>query len=76
MKITGIVLIVISLILKYIINERRFNRRNFAGMQKFSSYGKAVRLKLLENIIYFIARLALPAGIVLLIVSLLKTNLK
>ncbi|WP_158993984.1 hypothetical protein [Mucilaginibacter sp. L196] len=72
MKITGIVLIVISLILKYIINERRFKRRNFAGMQKFSSYGKAVRVKLIENTIYFIARLLLPLGGVLLIISFFK----
>jgi hypothetical protein len=72
MKITGIALIAISLIIKYIINQRRFNRRNFAGMQKFNSYGKAVRVKLLANTIYFIARLLLPVGIILLIVSLLK----
>lgn len=69
MKITGIVLIVISLIIKYIINERRFNRRNFAGMQKFNSYSKAVWVKLLENVIFFIARVLLPVGFILLIVS-------
>jgi hypothetical protein len=69
MKITGIVLIVISLILKNIINERRFKRRNFAGMQKFTSYSKAVRVKLIENTILFLARLLLPAGIILLIIS-------
>jgi hypothetical protein len=72
MKITGIVLIVISLITKYVINERRFNRRNFAGMQKFTSYSKAVRIKLPENSIYFIARLLLSVGIILLIISLFK----
>ena len=72
MKITGIVLIVISLIVKYIINQRRFNRRNFAGMQKFTSYGKTVRVKLIESTIYFITRLLLPVGIILLVASLIK----
>ena len=72
MKVTGIVLIVISLIIKYIINQRRFNRRNFAGMQKFASYGKAVRVKLIESVIFFIAWLLLSVGIILLIVSLIK----
>jgi len=69
MKITGIVLIVISLVLKYIINERRFKRRNFAGMQKFSSYDKAVVIRVVEKIIYIIAKLLLPIGLILEIVS-------
>lgn len=48
--ILGIVLLIGGISLWYLINRRRFNRRNFAGLEEFSSYEKSWFVTFLERI--------------------------
>lgn len=65
----GLILLVIGLFIRYQIGKRRFNRRGMAGLQQFSSYGRAVLTTLLERLILFIGNLCLLAGMLLLAVA-------
>lgn len=40
---------------RFKINERKFERRNIAGLEQFESYGQAVRTKIGEGVISFVA---------------------
>lgn len=59
----GIILFLTGLALRYRVNRRRFNRRNVAGLQTFSSYGQSVAISLFERLVKFI-------GLVMLLFSL------
>lgn len=45
----------VTLALWAIIGRRRFNRRNFAGVEEFDSYGSAVGHGLFEALLEFVA---------------------
>ena len=63
----AIVLIGTGLLVRYLINRRRFNRRGIAGLQLFSSYEKWWLTTRIEALFYFLGLLAIVAGILLLI---------
>ena len=63
--IIAIFLIGAGLLTRYHIGRRRFNRRGIAGIQQFSSYGKAVCTLAIEKLLLFLATLCLLAGMVL-----------
>jgi hypothetical protein len=65
----GILLTAIGLFIRYHISRRRFNRRGIAGLQHFSSYGKALMITTIERLFSLIARLCLLAGMLLLAVE-------
>jgi hypothetical protein len=56
-----------GLLIRYIINRRRFNRRGVAGLQLFSSYEKWWLTTRIEALFYFLGLLAIVAGIFLFI---------
>lgn len=66
--ILGIISIVIGLAIRYIINRRRFYRRNVAGLETFSSYEKSVVTNILEHIGRLIAFVLIIFGAFLLLV--------
>jgi hypothetical protein len=61
------ILIGAGLLVRYLINRRRFNRRGIASLQLFSSYEKWWLVTRIEALFYFLGLLAIGAGIVLLI---------
>jgi hypothetical protein len=67
MNLHAFILIAIGLLVRYLINRRRFNRRGIAGLQLFSSYEKWWLVTRIEALFYFLGLLAIGAGIVLLI---------
>ncbi|MCC8423558.1 hypothetical protein [Mucilaginibacter sp. UR6-11] len=65
----GLCLIGICLFIRYHIGRRRFNRRGTAGLQSYSSYGKAMATTFLERLILFIGNLCGLAGLCLLAIA-------
>jgi hypothetical protein len=63
----AIVLIGTGLLVRYLINRRRFNRRGIAGLQLFSSYEKWWLTTRIEALFYFLGLLSIIGGILLLI---------
>ncbi|OCX54228.1 hypothetical protein BEL04_08190 [Mucilaginibacter sp. PPCGB 2223] len=60
-------LLVSGLSLRYWIGRRRFNRRNFAGLQVYRSYLVAVLVQLLESLLNIAGMLLILTAIYLLI---------
>ncbi|UOE51311.1 molybdenum ABC transporter permease [Mucilaginibacter sp. SMC90] len=56
-------IVLIGLALRYWINRRRFNRRNGAGVQLFSSYEKKVVLTLGERLLKLLGLVFIFFGI-------------
>jgi len=71
----GIGLLVIGLVIRFYIGRRRFDRRNVAGLQQFSSYGKALWISFWEGIALLLASSFMVAGGILL-ASTAFTHLK
>lgn len=65
--IIGISFFAIGVALRYWINRRKFNRRNVAGLEGFSSYEKATATRFLEGIGKLIAYAAILVGILFLL---------
>lgn len=53
-----VILFVMATRARFKIGERRFKRRNVAGIEEFESYGKALFTRAWENTLYRTARLA------------------
>jgi hypothetical protein len=66
---TGMILTVSALVVRYHIGRRRFNRRGIGGLQQFPTYSRFVATMLVEKVIYFLATLCLWAGLSLLAVA-------
>lgn len=47
----AIILLILSIVLRYFINRKRFNRRGSGGLQQFENYRKATITTLLEKIL-------------------------
>ena len=57
----GAVLVVVFVVASYArfkVSERRFLRRNVAGLQLFHSYGHALVVQFVEGLVYSIASIA------------------
>jgi hypothetical protein len=65
----GISLLLASAAIRYKIGKRRFNRRSLAGLERFSSYRRAVLTRLVECLFSFLAKLMLVAGLLLLLIA-------
>jgi hypothetical protein len=66
-KILGIVLLIVGIVVRYWVGRRRFNRRNFAGVEIFDSYGKAVIARGFERFVSFLATICVLFGIIFLL---------
>lgn len=66
-KILGVVLLIVGIVVRYWIGRRRFNRRNFAGVEIFDSYGKAVVTKGFERFARILAAICIFFGIIFLL---------
>ncbi|MDP9765563.1 hypothetical protein [Deinococcus enclensis] len=60
---TGIILIDIGVLLQVWQGRRAFHRRNGAGLETFSSYGKALGTQAGERLVLILARLLLLLGV-------------
>ena len=66
---TGMILTAVGLFIRYHIGRRRFNRRGIGGLQHFPTYGRFIFIMAVERVIYFIATIALLAGLFLLAIT-------
>jgi len=66
---TGMILTAVGLFIRYHIGRRRFNRRGIGGLQQFPTYGRFIFIMAVERVIYFIATIALLAGLFLLAIT-------
>jgi len=66
---TGMILTAVGLFIRYHIGRRRFNRRGIGGLQQFPTYGRFIFIMAMERVIYFIATIALLAGLFLLAIT-------
>ena len=66
---TGMILTAVGLFIHYHIGRRRFNRRGIGGLQQFPTYGRFIFIMAVERVIYFIATIALLAGLFLLAIT-------
>lgn len=60
----GSIMLIIGWIIRYRIGRRRFNRRNFAGVEVFSSYGKATVTRGFETFMRFLGGIFVFLGII------------
>lgn len=65
--IMGILALSIGIFLWYWIGKRQFNRRNFARLEGFKSYEKAVLIRTFERIGKFLAFILILAGALFLL---------
>lgn len=63
----GISLLVSGLVIRYIINRRRFNRKGEGGLQHFKSYERATVITFIKKIIMLLSMIMLLVGVVFLI---------
>ncbi len=54
MLIIAIIFIALSLLIKYQLGERSFNRRNAFGLQQFKSYRDSLTTRFRENLLRFL----------------------
>lgn len=59
----AILLIPAGLVLMVWTSRRRFNRRNFAGVEEFSSYGQSVGSRLVEGLVDRVGILLFAIGL-------------
>ncbi|MRR35447.1 hypothetical protein EG829_12360 [bacterium] len=59
----AILLVPAGLVLMIWTSRRRFNRRNVAGVEEFSSYGQSVGSRLLEGLVDRVGILLLAIGL-------------
>ena len=63
MEIAGVVIALMGFAIRYLMNRRRFNRRNAMGVEGFSSYQKVVLIRTGERLAKFIGLLFILVGI-------------
>ena len=68
MKIAGILSLVIGIGIRFVINRRRFNRRNMAGVEQFSSYSSSIGNRFVEFIGRIISLAFILIGMYVIIV--------
>lgn len=66
--IMGIFLLVTGIPLHYRINRRRFNRRNAAGLEGFTTYEQATATKLIEGSGRLISYILIITGLLSLLI--------
>lgn len=64
----GMILLCAGLLIRYLIGRRRFNRKNFVGLQVFSSYLASRLIPILENIFNFLGLILICFGAVMMLI--------
>lgn len=59
----GLLLILAGLVIRFIVGRRRFSRRNFTGVQVFSSYIASQLVPLLERLFNLLGMLLILIGL-------------
>lgn len=67
---SSILLLVLGLFIRHQIGRRRFNRRNIAGLQLYSSYFKGVVTRIIETLLNLFGALCIAIAIITLIIHL------
>lgn len=70
--VVGIIAFIVGLLLSAFINKRRFNRRNPAGLQQYSSYEKSVFVSLIEQVGKIIAYILIALGLFVMVGTYLE----
>ncbi len=68
-QVYGITILIVGLVVRYLMNRRRFNRRNFAGVQTFDSYEHKVAVGYFERFFRIIAKVLIIFGIFLIAIE-------
>lgn len=68
--IAGFLMLVVGFVLAFWIGKRRFGRRNFAGVEEFSSFGHAIGSQLAEGVVGLVGALLVFAGFILAYVGI------
>lgn len=63
----SIILLIMSIVIRYIVKRRRFNRRGVAGLQHFKNYEQ-------EWIITFVKKILMGFSFVIIIFSIIITS--
>lgn len=66
----GLILISIGLLMRFLIGRRKFNRRNVAGIEVFSSYLTAVTIRLFERLFNLFGLLLIVFGAITVLMRL------
>jgi uncharacterized membrane protein YidH (DUF202 family) len=66
----GLALFAAGMFLRFKVNEKQFNRRNMAGVEEFSSYGKSVATQSAEKFLRLIAGFLIIVGIITFLLAL------
>jgi hypothetical protein len=72
--IIGIAFILLSIRLKFWRGKRKFNRRNAAGLETFSSYEKSLSVSYLENFIQFLYIFLMIVGVLILLTAIFNSH--
>jgi hypothetical protein len=63
-----VVILLMGLALRYLVGQRRFKRRNVAGLQRFRSFAQAIFITALEWLVNAAGLVMIVAGIILLLI--------
>lgn len=70
LQILAVAAVIIGLVIRYIINRRKFYRRGVGGLQHFRSYERAVIIRFFEGLFSIVSGLLILAGGLALVLSL------
>jgi hypothetical protein len=68
-RILAIALILLGIIIRYRLNKRKFNRRNYSGVEEFRSYGNMKFTVIIENIAWFFGVAMITIGMIALLLT-------
>lgn len=71
----GILMVIVGAVLHFWLGNRAFRRRNQAGLETFSSYGKAVGTRAAERVILIVSRLLIFVGLIWFVSSWLVNRM-
>lgn len=68
-NIYGIIFLLIGVFIRYQIGKSRFNRRNIAGLQIYTSYLKGLIIATIEKLLNFFGMLCIVLGLIAIIIG-------
>ncbi|MCX2681007.1 molybdenum ABC transporter permease [Galbibacter sp. EGI 63066] len=69
LRVAGILLLAIGIVIRYIISRRKFNRRNPAGLEQFTSFERSIGVRIIELIFSLTGAIFILTGGILLLFS-------
>lgn len=67
--IAGVVLVILSVVIHFVLQRRRFYRRNQAGIETFNSYSSSVFTRVLEGLLRLLSIAMFLGGLFICIIS-------